>query len=551
MDSAENREGILMIGRHTIMNMIGLATSNRQRRYASTQQTSSMNWNKLIVRYRFFACCLFILVFVCLFGGTWSLQSSTVFAQDKEITVQQRDCEVTLLPNGDVQVVETWNVNFRKGRFSRVMHDISHEHITGITDWEVISSGVHYEENANEDSINYEPHTYTVRTSDDRTTITWYFPKTQNRSRTFTLKYTLQGAMRVYPDGNDVFSWMAVEENHAYSIIDSRVVVRLPKAYEPSAVQASSYRNQEPAEEQPVIEGQTVTFEDRVFDTGTSWEVRVRFPHGAVQADPPPWQTSAERALADPTNAAVVQQRNSDLTIMPSGEMQVVETWDLDLAGGPFSSASFCLPHDRLTGVDAWEVSEQEQVYTQASSQEPHTFVVETSDDASCIRWYFPLTSDQTRTFTIGYTVQGGLWVAEDGDQLSWRVSQADRPYAIQSSEVLVHLPEAFDADTIQATVTCEPAEVDANIEIEEAVVTARAGPFAPEMACMLDVQFPHGGVQADPPSWQIAAEEEHQQVEQAQQQEQLTRWLMMVAAGVVVIALLIGGILLWRNLPS
>ncbi len=539
-----------MIGRHTILNVMSSVTSNRQQQYAIIRQTASRIWKKHIVRHRFVAGCLLILAFVCLLGESWGLQSSSVFAQEKEITVQQRDCEVTLLPNGDVQVVETWNVNFREGRFSRVMHDISHEHITAVTDWEVISSGVHYEENTNEDSINYEPHTYTVRTSEERTTITWYFPKTQNRSRTFTLKYTLQGAMRVYPDGNDIFSWMAVEENHAYSIIDARVVVHLPTAYEPSVVQASSYRNQEPSEEQPVIEGQTVTFADRLFDPGTSWEVRVRFPHGAVQAAPPPWQTSAERALADPTNAAVVQQRDYDLTIAPSGEMQVVETWKLDLAGGPFRSASFCRSHDRLTGVDTWEVSEQEQVYVQASSQEPHTFVVETTDEASCIRWYFPLTTDRTRIFTIGYTVQGGLWVAEDGDQLSWKLSQSDRPYAIQSSEVLVHLPEAFAPDAIHAMVACEQAEVDANIEIQEAVVTAQAGSLSPDMACMLDVQFPHGSVQADSPPWQLVVEEEQQQAEQAQQQQKLTRWLMMAAAGVVVIALLVGGIRFWRNLP-
>jgi hypothetical protein len=492
--------------------------------------------------------------------AVWGISAiSPVMAQEKEITIEQRDCDVTILPNGDVQVEETWKVIFRKGRFSRVMHDISTEHLTGITGWEVEASGVHYKESANEDSINYEPHTYTVREGEERTTITWYFPKTQNRTRTFTLKYILQGAVRVYPDGNDIFTWNAIEKNHGYPVIAANVTVHLPTAYEPSSLQAASYRDQEQDTAQPTIDEQTVTFTGGPFMQASRWRLRVQFPHGAVQADPPPWQTAAEHAFADATNAATVQQDQQDLTITTDGNIQVVETWDLDLNGGPFSNASLCLSHDYMTGVGEWVVSEQDTPYEQADSQQPQTFtvdVVEESDQTqTCVTWYFPVTTTGTRTFTIGYLVQGGLWIAfiGDTDMLSWDISDYARTYTINAAEATVHLPSTFATDQIHAIVSCDPEDAasDGTVVVEEDSVTYSGGPFAPDVACTFDVQFPHGSVNAAPPPWQQVEDVQIQQTQQQQQQQAFTGLLIKIAAGVVGLVLLVVLVRFWRNMPK
>lgn len=491
------------------------------------------------------------MLLLLVWSGVWGALPSPVLAQDKEITVEQRNCDVTILPNGDVQVVETWNVRFQKGRFSRVMHDISHEHITGVTGWEVRESGVQYRESPNDDPINYEPETYTIRTGEKTTTITWYFPKTQNSSRTFILKYTLQGALRVYPGGNDIFSWAAVERNHAYPITESQVVVHLPGAYDPSVVQGVSYRNQQQEPVQPRIDEQTVTFTGGSFDPGTSWNIRVQFPHGAVEAQRPPWQTDAEHALSDPTNAAVVERRDYDLTVVPDGDVQVVETWELAMSGGPFRNASFDLPHTRLTGVDGWSVSEQGQVYQQTSTQDEHTFNVVTDTEHSRMTWYFPVTTHQTRIFTIGYMVHGGVWIAPDSDQLFWQVSQADRSYVVNASRVVVHLPAVGDPNQIHASVACEHGKAETTVEQQGNEVTVNGGPFDPGVACLLNVQFPHGSVTAAAPPWQMVADEQQQQADQAAQQQSFYGLLKIVGVGIVAVVLLIGLVLFWRKLPG
>ena len=37
------------------------------------------------------------------------------------------------------------------------------------------------------------------------------------------------------------------------------------------------------------------------------------------------------------------------------------------------------------------------------------------------INWYFPPTANRSETFTLGYTVRGGLRYYEGGDQLWWQ----------------------------------------------------------------------------------------------------------------------------------
>ena len=483
--------------------------------------------------------------------GVGSGPLSPAYAQDKQIVVAERNCDLTILPSGDVEVVETWKVRFQKGRFSRVMHTVPHEHSSGVTGWEVRGSGTRYTESTNEDSINYEPHTYTIRTDEEDTSITWYFPKTQNRTRTFTLRYTLQGAVRVYPNGHDVFSWLAVERTHAYPITASQVVIHLPGTYDADAVQGWSYRNQHPETVEPAIDGERVTFTSGSFDPGIRWDVRVQFPHGDVQAERPAWQTAAEHAFSDPTNAATVERRDRDLTITPNGEVQVVETWELDLTGGPFSNASFDIPHDRLTGLDGWSVREGEAEYQHASNQQAHTFDVVDKGDHTRLSWYFPVTTDQTRTFTIGYMVQGGVYIDAAGDQLSWALSEAERPYTVNAAHVTVHLPSAVASEQVEAMAECAPATLEPTIAPQAGGVTASGGPFEPDEACTLHVTFPHGSVTADPPPWQQALDQQQQQAEEAAQHQSLVNMLMMAGAGVFGLVLLVGLVQFWRKLPK
>lgn len=480
------------------------------------------------------------------------LSGHSAYAQQKEIVIEQRDADITILPDGSVECVETWKVRFNKGRFSRVMHIIPHDYITGITNWSVREGGHSYDQSDNLDSINYEPDTYTVRADDDATTITWYFTKTQNRSRTFTLRYTLDGAMRIYPNLSDQFVWNFVEPNHPYPVTSSQVTVHLPESIAADQITAIAYRNRVMQEEVPVVDGQNITFEGGPFESADSWQFHVQFPHGAVQGNQQPWQAEVENALVDPTNAATVTRRDYDMQIQADGTIDVSEIWEMDLTGGPFSNASYEIPHSQVTNITAWQVYEGDEAYEQNTSQEAGTFTVTPGDEATRIRWHFPLTTDQSRTFTLNYVLHGVLAIYPDADMFSWNVVQNERAYAIQSSQATVHFPETVDPANVQATTYLNEVEQQEPAPaIDAKTVVCTGGPFEPDTSWTIEIYFPHGSVTADAPVWQEQLDEQHQQQQEHQQYEQTKSLAVKVAGALVLIAVVVGAGVLWRKLPK
>src|SRR3954449_5542976 len=76
-------------------------------------------------------------------------------AQSKEVEVERRDARITVQTNGDVRMVETWQVNFIGGPFHFAYREIPINHVNGITDWQVSEGGQPYSESSIQ-----EAHTY-------------------------------------------------------------------------------------------------------------------------------------------------------------------------------------------------------------------------------------------------------------------------------------------------------------------------------------------------------------------------------------------------------
>jgi len=188
-------------------------------------------------------------------------------AQSKEVEVERRDARITIQTNGDVRMVETWQVNFIGGPFHFAYREIPINHVNGITDWQVSEGGQPYSESSSQ-----EAHTYTLEQSGDNAKITWYFPETTEDHRTFELGYTLQGAVLIYPEG-DQFFWKFVESDRQYTIKNSTVVVTLPASFQTTELKNTTYVNG--TEQQGgarVVDGQTVEFTGGPFAPSTEWE---------------------------------------------------------------------------------------------------------------------------------------------------------------------------------------------------------------------------------------------------------------------------------------
>src|SRR5437870_1985386 len=112
-------------------------------------------------------------------------------------------------------------------------------------------------------------------------------------------------------------------------------------------------------------------------------------------------------ALAAPVHAqdrsVVVERRDGDVTIARNGDVRLVETWTVRFIGGPFHFAFRAIPLNRVESIDGWGVAENGQAFGSGPNGGARYFVVDNSGNQSKITWYFPPTTDQTRTFTLSY----------------------------------------------------------------------------------------------------------------------------------------------------
>ena len=219
-----------------------------------------------------------------------AVYTAPVAAQERSVVVERRDGDITIRPNGEVRVVETWQPRFIGGPFRFAYLVIPLNRVEEITDWAVSEGGRDYVESRSE-----QPGTFAVDDADGTRTITWHFEPTTERSRTFTLAYTLRGALRIY-GGGDQFFWKFIGSEWEAPIQAARVAVTLPSDFEPAQLMTQTYRDSAEAGGGRIVNGQTVEFTGGPFAAGDEWEIRVQFPHGAVTAAPPGWQARDDRA---------------------------------------------------------------------------------------------------------------------------------------------------------------------------------------------------------------------------------------------------------------
>src|SRR5579859_635477 len=225
----------------------------------------------------------------------------SAYADTAAVTVAHRDATMTILLNGDVQVVETWQTNFSGGPFHVAFRAIQLNRVTAIDQWGISEAGHVYQQDSG------GSYSYTVQndTASGVSTITWYFPNTSNATRTFTLRYTLHGALAIYPSGDHLF-WNSIEADRQYTIESSHVTVLLPSSTDPGHLQAVAFEDGNRLQHgATIVDGRTFVFDGGPFDAGHTWEIGAQFPHGIVAATPQPWQLAVD-AIPSRNLAAVV-----------------------------------------------------------------------------------------------------------------------------------------------------------------------------------------------------------------------------------------------------
>jgi len=219
-------------------------------------------------------------VLVAQVGLTWPARADS---GDKTYYWEYFNADLTVLPNGDLDVVETLRYVFTRGTFTFAYRDIPLGRTEGIDQVWVAEGGQRYP-------------TWQVQLQnvDGALRIRWSYPPTQNAARTFTIHYVAHGAIRIYDQGDQVW-WKAIPADRGFPIRSSRVTVKLPAAVAPADLKMASYGARA---ESSILDPQTVVFTANNIPGGSELEVRVQFPHGLIHASPPSWQAAADRQAA-------------------------------------------------------------------------------------------------------------------------------------------------------------------------------------------------------------------------------------------------------------
>ena len=202
-----------------------------------------------------------------------------------------------------------------------------------------------------------------------------------------------------------------------------------------------------------------------------------------------------------------------DIVVDANGTFRVTETQTLVFVNGSFHVGFASIPTGRVESIYDVQVSEDGRAYRRVSSEIEGGFQTFNEDDNLIIEWYFPYTSGARRTFTIAYTVAGGLRYYPDAetpnDRLQWFAIAPEHDFPINHSRVTVQLPRGVNVlrDTsLFVGFAADVTGVDATtrVDVERGVITYEATRvIRPGEPMEVAVAFEHGVVAGRPPAWQ------------------------------------------------
>lgn len=243
------------------------------------------------------------LLFLLLLGALFMPGSAA--AQTKSFYWERFDVDITLLENGDMEIVETQVLNFSGAPFTFGYGSIltgSAGNNDNITNLELREGDLIYKE-----SSSNTPGTFTVSRSSSEVRIDWYFEPALGQ-HTYTFSYTVEGGVIVGTldegSGDQIF-WKAIPSDHPGRIQNSTVTIRLPEGVEPQRytddgtylVEGLAAGNSNLVATEASGDGRILTYTLlEPLLPGQAFEVRVQFPHGILEIATPRWQARQQSA---------------------------------------------------------------------------------------------------------------------------------------------------------------------------------------------------------------------------------------------------------------
>jgi uncharacterized membrane protein len=129
-----------------------------------------------------------------------------------------------------------------------------------------------------------------------------------------------------------------------------------------------------------------------------------------------------------------------DVQVNADGTVTITEhrTYVYD---GSYTWANYKLPKSGYSSLRDISVSEKGKAFVNLNTEEPGSFLVEESDEAYNIKWFYRA-EDETRTFSIRYTLEDATVVGPEWSEFFWTYASSGREKPTDTVEILLQLPE-------------------------------------------------------------------------------------------------------------
>ncbi|SMO46149.1 DUF2207 domain-containing protein [Gracilimonas mengyeensis] len=140
-----------------------------------------------------------------------------------------------------------------------------------------------------------------------------------------------------------------------------------------------------------------------------------------------------------------------DVQANEDGTVRITEhhTFSFD---GSFSQAFYSIPKSGYSNIRDIRIAEGDEAFTNLNSEEPGTFLIEESDNAYTIRWYYTA-EDEERTFTISYLLEGALTIGPEWSQFFWNYTSDERDKDTGTLDITIQLPDSVQSADLHSWV--------------------------------------------------------------------------------------------------
>jgi len=250
---------------------------------------------KIKTMYVSFAVLLFILL-ACL---------PVMAASDPGYYYEAVDVYIDVRTNGDLAISETQEFRFQSGHFRGGYRKIPMDKLISIYSVQVSEGKQQYPSNPDVKQwvqnritgkvIGPEETGFATWYEDNQFWIGWWFPTITSGIRIIKIDYAVHGALRIHDDIDRLY-WKAIWPDRRARVSKANVTVHLPGAVDPARIILDSYGT--PAGSR-INDSGSIVYTALDMSPKSELEILVSFPHGLVQASPPPWQDAVEKGEAE------------------------------------------------------------------------------------------------------------------------------------------------------------------------------------------------------------------------------------------------------------